>query len=190
MPFDLSEYDRAFSGFVHDTVHELARAQSPLLSRIAVEAAPGTASSVVEARDAAPLDLPADSVGFEVTMDVEAVRQGNFDSLVIELSSASEELGRELVGMLISTLNKVTESTGNVVNAGGKFTFEHFYEMLDKIEWSLTEDDELSLPEIVLHPDSVKDLPEMTREQEATLDELKRRKHEELLARRRRRRLS
>lgn len=190
MPFDLFEYDRAFTGFVHDTVNALARAQSPLLNRIAVEEAPGTASSVVDARETEPLDLPAESVGFEVTMDVEAVRQGNFESLVIELGSASEELGRQLVGMLITSLEKVTESTGNVVKTGGKFTFEHFYEMLDKIEWSLTEDDELSLPELVMNPESVKNLPEMTPEQEAAMDELKRRKHEELLARRRSRRLS
>jgi hypothetical protein len=63
MPFDLSEYDRAFTGFVHDTVNALARAQSPLLNRIAVEDAPGTASSVVDGREAEPLDLPSEPVG-------------------------------------------------------------------------------------------------------------------------------
>jgi hypothetical protein len=62
--------------------------------------------------------------------------------------------------------------------------------MLDTIEWSLTDDDELSLPTIVGGPDVLKRLEDVTEEERASLDELMRSKHEELLARRRRRRLS
>ena len=63
--------------------------------------------------------------------------------------------------------------------------------MLEKLEWSLDEDDQLVRPEIMMHPDAFKNLPsEPTPEEQAKLDELERRKHEELLARRRRRRLS
>src|SRR4051794_18158903 len=103
MPFALPEYDRAFSEFVHDTVHALATANSPLLSGIEVESS-NAAASVVDARDSATLDLPAKSVRFGITMDVSAVREGNFESLVIEMSNASDELGRELVGLLLENV--------------------------------------------------------------------------------------
>jgi hypothetical protein len=62
--------------------------------------------------------------------------------------------------------------------------------MLDKMEWQLDENDELSTPSIVMHPDTVSKLPQATPEQVKMIKELKARKLEELLARRRRRRLS
>ena len=84
----------------------------------------------------------------------------------------------------------MTTATGNTIDAGGAFTFEKFYEMLEMIEWTLDDDDELSHPSLVMHPEMADKLPEITPEQRARLDALKQRKHEELLARRRRRRLS
>ena len=190
MPFKLPEYDKAFKGFVHQTVHSLARARSPLLADMAVEEGGSTASSVVDSLDGAQLDLPSESIQFGISMETEAVRSGDFDPLYVELDSAAEELGRGLVGLFVKTMDKVTESTGNVVTADGKFTFEAFYEALDKREWSLTAEGELSMPNLVMHPDMVKQLPELTPEQETALEQLKRRKHEELLAGRRSRRLS
>jgi hypothetical protein len=64
------------------------------------------------------------------------------------------------------------------------------YEMLDKIEWTLDENDELSTPSIVMHPDTASKLPQPTPEQVKMIEKLKARKLEELLAKRRRRRLS
>jgi len=124
---------------------------------------------------------------------VEAVRRGDIEALVAQMDLAADDLAEGLVGVLIENINKVTESTGNVVDAGGAFTFEKFYEALEMIDWSLDDDDQLSMPQLVVHPDTAEKLqalPELTAEQKAALDDLKRRKHEELLARRRRRRLS
>jgi hypothetical protein len=190
MPFALPEYDTAFSSFMASLVSNLARARDPLLAKISFGPKIGPAGSLVQERGSAPLVLPGQSTGFGLTMDVEAVRNGDLDQLVVELDKASDEYARQLVGLLFSNLEKVTNSTGNVLDAKGRLTFEHIYEMLDQIEWSLNDDDELSLPDLVMHPDTVKNLPQLTEEQEAQLEVLKTRKHEELLARRRRRRLS
>jgi hypothetical protein len=190
VPFKLPEYDKAFVHFIDQTVHALARAGSPLLADLSVEESGSTASSVVDSLDGDRLDLPSEPIEFGLTMETKAVREGDFDPLYLELDSAAEELGRGLVGLFVKTMNKVTESTGNVVKGKGEFTFEMFYESLDKIEWSLTPDGELSMPVLVMHPDMAKKLPKLTPEQETALEELKRRKHEELVAGRRSRRLS
>lgn len=190
MPFVLPEYDQSFSTFIHRLIRELAGAHEPLVGKIRSEPAVGTASSLIQVRGEEALDLPGESLDYGMTMEVSAVREGNFEFLVMEMDKAASELGDKLVGMLIANLGKVTDMTGNVVDAGGQFTFKHFYELLDKIEWSLDENDELSMPSLIMHPDTVKELPKLSPQQEASLGQLKMRKREELLARRRRRRLS
>lgn len=192
MSFRLQEYDEAFTRFLYTTANELARAQHPLLAEMRTEKTESGASSVVDARDQEQLDLPSEPVGFEMKWDRDDMAAGNFDALILELDSASNELGEGLMAMVLKSMSTVTASTGNVIDAGGKkFSFELLVETLEKIEWSLDEDDELVMPSIVMHPNHMKGLPsEATPAQEAILDELKQRKREELLAKRRSRRLS
>lgn len=190
IPFELPEYDRAFAEFVFEVAHALVLAKSRLLRQIPSMSAPGSASSVVDARDFEQLDLPAQPVGFGVLIDLRAVRDGNFEPLIVSLNEGSDELAHNIMSLLVGTMDRVTEATGNVVRTSGEITFESIYQALDRMEWTLTDDDELSLPTIAMHPDTVKKLPVLTPEQERALEELKDRKLEELLARRRRRRLS
>jgi hypothetical protein len=188
--FELPEYDRAFAEFIFEVANSLAIAVAPLLGEIRRVSAPGAGSSVVDARDFDQLDLPSQPVGFGVTIELRAVRDGDFEPLVVGLSEGSDELASELMKLVIATVSRVTEATGNVVTSSDGMTFEAFYEVLDGMEWSLTDDDELSLPTLLMHPDTVEKLPALTPQQEAELEDLKRRKLEELLARQRRRRLS
>lgn len=192
MSFQLTEYDKAFAKFLYTTANALARAQHPLLAQMRTETTESGASSVVDARDREQLDLPSELIGFEMRWDRGDVEAGNFEALLLVLDSASNDLGEKLIAQLVKTLSSVTESTGNVLHAEGKkFSFEMFIEMLEQIEWSLDDDDELSMPSLLMHPDQAKNLPSgATPEQQATLEDLKRRKKEELLAKRRRRRLS
>jgi hypothetical protein len=150
VPFALPEYDRPFDLFVHETVTELARQRSPLLSKTKREASPGTGGSVVDQRDGEQLDLSVEPLEYGFSMDVEAVRRGDYDALTIALDSASDELAQQQVALLISTMQKVTDHTGQVTDAGGELSFEAFYEALEKLEWSLTDTGELSMPEIVM----------------------------------------
>jgi len=190
--FALPEYDDAFSRFMYTTANELARAQHPLLAEIRTETAEGGGSSVVDSRDSDQLDLSSEPIGFQVRWDRDDLLSGRSEVLILQLDSAGNELGEKMVGQFLKTMNAVSESTGNKVDAGGrKFSFELLVEMLEEIEWSLDDDDEHVMPSIVMHSNQMKGLPsEATPEQKAIMEDLKRRKREELLAQRRSRRLS
>ena len=193
MPFQLHEYDRAFVSFVAQSAQALAMARSPMLGMIGSEEMPTTVGSHVDTGDGDGLDLPPVAVRFEMTTEVAAVRRSDVDALVTELDAASDALARELVGLVAGSLNALTNTTGNVVKGNGRPTFDVFYEMLEKLECGVDENDELQLPTIVGSPEAVRKLledGEGTPAQLAKLEELKQRKRAEALARRRRRRLS
>jgi hypothetical protein len=192
MPFALPEYDQAFAHFVHTATGELARASSPLLADLPREPAVG-GGSVVDQRGVGTLELEGEHIEFDITVNLDDVRQGAFESLLTELATASEELARQQVGLLIASMQKITDYSGNVVKGDGEINFETFYRALDGMDFSLTDEGELSMPTIVMHPDAyakAQALPPLTPEQQERLDALKKRKHEEALARRRSRRLS
>lgn len=155
MPFKTREYDRAFAVVLGDLVYELALGRSALLSQIRVEASAGAVSSVVDSREGGRLDQAEQLVGFELTFDLDMIRAGDRDALLVQLDAASDELARGLVGGLIENVSEMAEHTGNVVKGSGVPTFELFYEALSSMEWSLTDDGELSMPQIVMHPDMV-----------------------------------
>ncbi len=194
MPFKLNEYDEAFRDFVGEVVRELARARDPVLREMTFEAVSSTVGSRVQGRDGLNVDLAPSAVGFGITLTDDAIRTFDRDAFVLDLDAAADEYAKGLMKMWVETMNKLTGATGNVVDAGGNLTFETFYELLDKMEWpDVDENGEQVLPSIVAHPDTAQklaSLPAPTPEQQARLDDLKRRKHEESLARRRSRRLS
>jgi hypothetical protein len=153
----------------------------------------GTVGSRVRSREGMDVELEPGGVDMEVTADLKAVRAGDFAVLHGELDKAADRLAEGLVGFFVEGISKVTEGTGNVVDAGGqKLSFEVVYEMLEKVEFSVDENDELVMPSLLMHPDQAEKLHEhgpLTPEQERRMAELKQRKREEALARRRRRRL-
>ena len=191
MPFALPDYDLACAYVISRVTKDLARASNPVLSQIKVVPMKSTVSSVVETRHDMALDLPAEPVGFELGVKAEDVRYGDFEALQVKLVEAAEGYAEQLSKLLYGSLDKVTTATGNTHDAeGGPLTFEMLYEMLDKIEWTLDENDELSTPSLVMHPDMVSKFSQPTPEQTQMIEELKARKLEELRAKRRRRRLS
>lgn len=190
MLFELPEYDEAFVGFASSVMNELARAGDPILSQIGSERSPGALGSVFRDKDGEDVELESQLIGTDITANKDDILHSNKGALAVMLSNGAENLQVELKKMFFGTLQTVTDATGNVVDAGGKLTFEHFYEMLSKIERSLTEDDQLSPVSIVMSPEMRKKLPVETPEQKAMIEELEKRQLEELLAKRRFRRLS
>jgi hypothetical protein len=193
MPFVLPEYDVPFERFVHEAVSELARQRSPLLAQIPRETVSGASGSVVDQRDGDPLELTSEPVEYGYSMNAEAVREGDFDAFMVQLDSASDELAEGLVGLLVSSMTKITDYTGQKVDAGGEFSVEVVYEAYEQMEWALGDDGEICIPQMVMHPDLAKrvaELPPQTDEQKVRFEALKARKNEEALARRRSRRLS
>jgi len=192
VPFQLPEYDRPFASFVHESVHALACARSPILAQIQRQPSPGTGGSVVEARGGEKLKLEMKPIEYGLTMSVDAVRAGDFGALIIECDRASDELARQLVGLLVENMKKITDHTGQVTHSPQPVSFDAIYEALDRIEWSLKPNGEIAIPSVFMHPDTAEKLEQLpfTPEQEAKLEALKVRKHEDLLARRRSRRLA
>lgn len=154
----------------------------------------GTLGSRVRSREGMDVELEPGGVDMEITADLNAVRAGDLATLHGEMDEAANGLAEGLERSLVEGLSKVTEGTGNVFDAGGQeLGFELIYEMLEKYEFSVDENDELVMPSLLIHPDQAEKLQELgplTPDQERRMAELKQRKREEALARRRRRRLS
>jgi hypothetical protein len=190
MPFALQEYDHAFANFIGEAIRELGRARDPILKDIELEESAGALGSMIQDQEGQDVELEPGSATTDFLMDVNAVRDGDIANLVIQIDAGAEQYRESLLKMLFGTLNTVTDATGNVVSGEGKSTFDAVYEALDRREWSLTDDDELAMPQIYMHPDAFAKVPPPTQEQLEKLEELQQRKLNELLARRRRRRLS
>lgn len=194
MPFALYEYDAAFGRFFSQTMRVLAQAYSPLLAEMRFIEMPGTVGSRVRDRQGMDIVLDPGKISTEVTSDLKAVRAGDYERLYEAMHESADSMAEQLVGYFVEGMGKVTEGTGNVTDAGGRpFGFDVLYETLEKLEFSVDENDELVMPSLVMHPtqaEKLRDLPPLTDEQQRKLDKLKERKRKEALARRRRRRLS
>jgi hypothetical protein len=190
MPFALPEYDIAFWRYVHDATRDMAQSQSELLGSMTFVEEGSTVGSRVQDRDGMDVELEPAATAVEMSTVFEDVRAGNLDAFASQIHAAGEEFGKQLVEHWAASMKKLTDATGNTVDAGGNLTFEKFYEMLDRMEWTVDENDKLNMPSLVMHPDAVKNLPEETPETKAKIAELLERKRKEAVARRRRRRLS
>jgi hypothetical protein len=190
LPFGAPEYERAFRVFFGEAVHEIARAMDPLLAEIPFEQTPGAIGSVIQDQQGEDVELVSPPIAAEFEMSRNAVVGGDLDGLLLNIDSLASQLSRGLVETMLASLDTVTAATGNVVDASGKPTFEAMIEVLEKIEMTLTEDGELSMPTLVMGPKAMEAMPEPTPAQVARLEKLKKDRLEELLARRRSRRLS
>lgn len=94
--------------------------------------------------------------------------------------AVSEQMHASIMDSMISTLNKSTAQSGNVVDAGGRPFAEAFAEMLEMIQPSLGDDGELLLPTMLVHPSEgpriVAELEAAGPDFERRIDELKARK--------------
>ena len=191
VPFALPEYEFSFIEFLHETVYELARAGDPMLSQMAVEKQSSTVASRIQSRQGMDVDLPERKVGFEITTSLTAVRSADYDTFVVEVDRAAEKLRESLASGFIQDIGTITQATGNSVDAGGELTFETLYDLMEKMEWTLDDDGELSVPSLVTSPSMAEKLRALeTPETLAAMEELKARKYREALARRPSRRLS
>jgi hypothetical protein len=191
VPFALPEYDRAFVSFLADAVRGIAIAGSPLLSQIGSETQSTTAASTVRDRAGMEVDMPERAVGFGFTISLEEIREANYDMFAAHLYKAGQDLADEMEKMVVDGIGTITQATGNVIDAGGELTFEKLYQLMDSMEWGLTDEGELSMPSFILNPSLLEKLKTLeTPETQAAMEDLRARKYEEALARRRRRRLS
>jgi hypothetical protein len=170
MPFALHEYDAAFGRFFSETMRVLAHAQSPLLAQMRFVEMPGTVGSRVRDRQGMDIVLDPGKTSTEVISDLKAVCDGDYEQLYEAMFESADAMAEQLVGYFVESMGKVTEGTGNMVDAGGRpFGFEVFYETLAKLDFSVDENDELVMPSLVMNPadaEKLRDLPALTDEQQ------------------------
>lgn len=188
--FELPEYDKAFGSFAFSAMHDLAIAGDPILSKIRRERSPGALGSVFLDKDGEEVELESRAIGADFSVLKSEVIEGDIWKLAMVLTKGSKGIEEGHKKMFFETLQKVTEATGNVVDSAGPLTFEKFYEVVSRIERSLTDDDQLAPLNIVMSPELMRNLPEQTPDQIQKIADLEQRQLEELLAKRRRRRLS
>lgn len=194
MPFAAYEYDRAFSEFFSQSMLVLAQAMSPLLAQMQFIETSGTVGSRVRDREGMDLALDPGHTLTDFATDLRAVRSADLPRLYDAMSESADSMTEQLVGFFIESLGKITEATGNITDVGGRpLGFDVLYELLERMEFSVDENDDLVMPSLLMNPaqaEQARKLPPLTEDQEQQLAELKARKRNEALARRRRRRLS
>lgn len=187
------EYEIGGVRWFSDAVHELERAQHPLLAQIPrVELAdmprPPPEGEPLPA-EASPLYRPT-VTKHEWTIRVEDVVNFNVEQLLADLNDMAQNVGSQMVKQFIEHVSEVSEDVGNVVSAEGRDFFDVYAESLETIEMSFDENGDHNLT-LLVNPGTYDDLKDKTPtpEQEARINSIINRKREEWRAARRRREL-
>jgi len=103
------------------------------------------------------LAIPLGKMSAEVSVNVKDVFEFNLEKTCIDIYEFAESFLRDMTQTMFSTLSKVTDFTGNVVDGKGKgITHEMLLEMLEKIHIDFDQDGNPQLPSMIIHPDMAK----------------------------------
>lgn len=133
------------------------------------------------------LDSELTKHSVEVTYDTNDVLEYKIETMYSFIDEISSKMSDQMKQTIYKVLNQTCEKTGNVVNAkeSKKSNPELFLEMLEKIELSVNEFGEISLPDIHLHPSIARkffdDLKDAGKEFEEKVKLLKNRKRQEAI---------
>jgi len=188
--FTLYEYATAEARFIGAAVDALARTRDGLYGHIQREPVSRVQTSQITTDTGVVVEQPAVGVRYHITITPEDVISGSLDSFLVSLDKAADEWLDGVMPTFYEYLTRISEATGNVVDAKDRPFFDAFYEAIETVEMDFDEDGNHSHV-LVLHPDQLQALEEnLTPEQQQKLDDLFKRKREEADARRRHRRIS
>jgi hypothetical protein len=124
----------------------------------------------------------------EVEISFQDILDNDLEALARYRNTLVSGMMQELMSVIYQTVSESTEKTGNVVNAkGGGFKAEQFIEMLQKIEFGVDRDGNVSFPEIHAGPElaekMLKELSSQGPEFEKRVQEITREKSEAALKR-------
>jgi hypothetical protein len=190
--FRLIEYAVAERRFIGDTLEALARAQDPLLARIQVERTSRVPQTQITTDSGEVVEQQPVEIRTKLTQSPQDMIDGKLDNLLSSLDEAAKEYSDQFGKHFYEELSRVTEATGNVVDARGRPFFDSLYEMYEKVDLHFDDEGRI-VQELHLNPANVekwqKGWAEMTPEQHEKLAALVERKRQEFDARRRNRRL-
>lgn len=111
---------------------------------------------------------------------------GNAQTIFLNAHELSEQMNESVTGEMIRVVSDATEKTGNVVSAKDKSIHEALYDSLKMIELPLDENGELSMPTMMVSPqtlEQIKNAPPASPEFNARLEKLKQKKKNEAIER-------
>ncbi|MDP9376788.1 MAG: hypothetical protein M3P40_04320 [Actinomycetota bacterium] len=192
MLFALPEYSHGAQVVSFRAVRALAVAQEPLLGRIRSQASESIPTSRITDGRGGEIELQPISVRVKLEMDIDSVSSGDLTDLFVALDDAARQEADALAQALFTSIDQITDMTGNRVDAGGRpLSWDTITDALETIEIAFDDDGKMNLT-MVLHPDDLAKLEAAgppTPEQERRHMEVLARKREEWLARKRDRRL-
>jgi hypothetical protein len=193
--FALPEYVQAERKFVGDALRELSDSRGGLVGEMRSEptSRPGGTQVTLDSGEIVEFDPGQIEAAMKIQWD--DVATTNVAAFIAAIDEGAGQHHEALTGWVLGNLEKLTEATGNTVDASNKSLFDAVYEMFEKIELTFEEDGTISKGfRWVMHPDTAEKFErmeaDMTPDQRKQLEDLIGRKREEFLARRRRRELS
>ena len=192
MVFALPEYERATSTAVYTALSELARARSPLLAEIPQDSVTELPISRLSDDSGETLELEPVAVKVPVEFEIDAVIVGDLSPVLAGVSAAAETHKEALMKAFIETMGKVTDFTGNKLDAKGQpWSWDLLTDMLEQVEMDF-DDEGNPKSTLIMNPRDVEKLqalPPPTPEQDARREAVMARKREEWRKRQRTRRL-
>lgn len=105
-------------------------------------------------------------------------------AFIEEMQKTIEEIQKQMSETLFDKMREITEKTGNIVNARGQeFSFDHFLELLEKMQIDFDEHGNPSMPTLVVSPELGVKLQHKIKEWKANEEYNK--KYDNLIARKR-----
>lgn len=140
------------------------------------------------------LSLPLEQVSSTLEIALSEVYNYEIESICDKIYVLAVGLNGELAKFMFRTLTKITDFTGNVVDAKGKeFSIAMMLEVLEKIHIDFDKNGDPILPTMVIHPNMAEKIQELKSEEAAfkdRVDEIIAKKREAYYAEKGSRRLS
>ncbi len=90
--------------------------------------------------------------GTETELNLEDIAAGKVEAVFLAVSQITDDMNSQMEQLLIDTMTRSTEKSGQVVYGAAKTFPESMYEMLEMMELPLDDDGELSMPTMLIHP--------------------------------------
>lgn len=192
MLFALPEYETAARHATQIAIEQLARARSPLLSRIRSEPTETVPTTRIRDEQGGELELEVTPIRIQFEVEYEPLVRGELGPLFAAFDAAAGQHERAIARALFSKLDQITEMTGNRIEAGGQpISWDLIADMLQTMEIAFDDDGKMDLT-LVTGAAQMRRLEEIgppSREQEERLNGILAGKRDEWLAKKRRRRL-
>jgi hypothetical protein len=190
--FRLVEYAGAERACIGGTLDALARARDPLLSRIPIERTSRAQTTQITTDTGSVVEHQPVELRSSFSQRPDDIIEGRLDDLFASLDQAAEQYAEQFGKQFYEFMSRVTDATGNVVDAKDRPFFDSIYEMFEKIDLQFDAEGRIQ-QELHLNPADVekwkKGWEALTPQQHERLNALIDRKRQEFNARRRDRRI-